>query len=71
LTSSRGWKALLLAVRQHLEEGGLAGSVRSAQADTIAVIYLPGDVLQEHPVAERLREVGKLNQRGGNVKGSF
>ena len=60
-----------IVAREHLEEGGLAGAVRTAQADTIAVIYLPGDVVEQYPVAERLREVGKLNQLGGNVQVSI
>jgi hypothetical protein len=32
---------------------------------------LPGDMVEQHPVAERLREVGKLNQLGGTFKRSF
>ena len=53
----------LLETGQHLEQRGLAGAVRAAQADAVAVADLPGDVLEEGPDAEGLGEVCELNQR--------
>ena len=41
---------------QHLEQRRLAGAVRPAQADTIAVADLPGDVVEQRAVAEGLGE---------------
>ena len=40
---------------QDAQERGLAGSVRSAQADAVAVADLPGDVFEQHAFAEGLR----------------
>ncbi len=45
---------------EHLEQRGLAGAVRSAQADAIAIADLPGDVLEQGLLAERLGDVLKL-----------
>ena len=44
----------LFDARQHLEQGGLAGAVRSAQADALAVVDLPRDVVEQDAVAEDL-----------------
>ena len=37
---------------EHLEQRGLAGAVRTAQADAIAIADLPGDVVEENALAE-------------------
>ena len=37
----------------HPEQRGLAGAVRTAQADALASRDLPGDVVEQHAVAER------------------
>src|SRR6185436_4258779 len=50
-----------LEVGQHLEQGGLAGAVRSAQSDTITVPDLPGDAIEERAIAEGLGEFAELN----------
>ncbi len=50
---------------QHLEQCGLAGAVRTAEADAVAVTNLPGDVVQQDAVAEGFGEVGKLNHSLG------
>ncbi len=42
----------LVEARQHLEQRGLAGAVRAAQADAVAVPDLPGDAVQEGADAE-------------------
>jgi hypothetical protein len=57
-----GARVGLVEPRQHLEQRGLAGAVRPAQADAVAVADLPRDVIEQHAVAERLGEVGKLDQ---------
>src|SRR4051812_42561865 len=54
----------LVEAAEHLEQGGLAGAVRSAQADTLAVSNLPRNVVQEDAIAEGLGKVGKLNHAG-------
>ena len=38
----------------HLQQGGLAGAVRPAQADPLAIGDLPRDVVEEDAVAEGL-----------------
>ena len=53
----------LVEAREHLEQRGLAGAVRSAQADAIAIADLPGDVLEQGLLAERFRDVLKLEHR--------
>jgi hypothetical protein len=52
----------VLQAGQHLEQRGLAGAVRAAQADAVAVTDLPGDVFEERPDAEGLGDVCELNQ---------
>ncbi len=47
----------LVEAGEHLEQRGLAGAVRPAQADTVAVADLPGDVIEQGAVAEGLGEV--------------
>jgi hypothetical protein len=42
----------LLVARQHAEQRGFSGAVWSAQADTLAVVDLPGDAIEQDPVAE-------------------
>ena len=44
----------LVDARQHLQECRLAGTVRAAESDTLAVVDLPVDGIEEHAVAERL-----------------
>ncbi len=43
------------------EERGLARTVRSRQADTITIVDLPGDVVEQDTVAESFRQAGKLD----------
>ena len=45
----------------HPQERRLAGAVGAAQADALAIGDLPRDVVEEHAVAERFREVLKLD----------
>jgi hypothetical protein len=45
-----------------LRSVGLAGAVRAAQPDAVAVANLPGDVLEQGPDAEGLGDVCELNQ---------
>ena len=53
----------LLEPGQHLEQRGLAGAVRAAQADPVAVPDLPGDVFEQGADAEGLGDVCELNHR--------
>ena len=46
----------LVEARQHPQQRRLAGAVRSAQADAIAIADLPGDVLEQGLLAERFGE---------------
>ena len=55
----------LVEAGEHLEQRGLAGAVRPAQADAIAIADLPGDVLEQGLLAERLCDVLKLEHRAG------
>ena len=48
---------------QHLEQRRLARAVRAAQPDPLAGLELPGDLVEEDPVAERLVEVGDVEHR--------
>ena len=50
----------LVEAGEHLEQRRLAGAVRAAQADAIAIADLPGDVLEQHLLAERFRDVLEL-----------
>ena len=52
----------LLEAGEHLEQRGLAGAVRAAQADAVAVANLPGDVFEEGPDPKGLGDVCELNQ---------
>ena len=54
----------LVEPRKHLEQCGLAGAVRPAQADAIAVADLPRDVLEERFLAERFGDVLQLQHEG-------
>ena len=45
------------------QQGGLAGPVRPAQADPIAVADVPRHVIEEHPLAETLRQGRQLDHR--------
>src|SRR5688500_10405282 len=54
----------LVEAGEHLEQRGLAGAVRPAQADAIAIADLPGDVLEEDLLAERFRYILKLQHSG-------
>ena len=51
----------LVQTGQHLQECGLAGPIRAAQPDSVALTDLPGDALQQHAFAERFRKGLKLN----------
>ena len=53
---------------QHLEQRRLAGAVRPAQADAIAVADLPGDVVEQRAVAEGLGEVRELDHASGSTR---
>ena len=56
----------LVEPRHHLEQGGLAGAVRAAEADALAIGDLPGDVVQQDTVAERLGELRQLDHAERN-----
>src|SRR5688572_20047615 len=51
----------LVEAGEHLEERCLSGAVRTAEAYTIAVANLPGDVVEQGAVAKRFGEFGKLD----------
>ena len=55
----------LVEAGEHLQQRGLAGAVRAAQADAVAVRDLPRDVVDQGAVAERFGEVGKLDHAAG------
>ena len=44
----------LVEAGEHLQQRGLAGAVRAAQADALAVRDLPRDVLEQYAFAEGL-----------------
>ena len=46
-----------------VEQRRLAGAVRSAQANALALVDLPGDVLKEDAFAEGLGKGGELDQK--------
>ena len=46
----------LVEAGQHLEQRRLAGAVRAAEADALAVVDLPVDGVEQHAIAERLGE---------------
>ena len=52
-----GARVGLVEARHHLEQRRLAGAVGAAQADAFAVGDLPRDVVEEDPIAERLRQL--------------
>src|SRR5690606_8546935 len=54
----------LLESGEHAPQGRLAGAVRSAEADTLAVVDLPRHVVEQDALAERLGETGKLDHAG-------
>ena len=41
---------------EHAQQRGLAGAVGTAQPDAVAVADVPGDGVEQHPVAEALGE---------------
>ena len=47
----------LLEAGEHLEQRGLARAVRAAQPDALLVIDLPGDVVEQDALAERLAQL--------------
>ncbi len=49
----------LVEAGHHAQQRRLARAVRPAEADALAVGDLPGDVVEENAVAERLGEVGR------------
>ena len=51
----------LVQARQHPEQRRLARAVGPAQADALAIVDLPGDRVEQHAVAERLRQGGQLD----------
>ncbi len=60
----------LVQPRENPQQRRLAGAVRAAQADTVAVGDLPGDVVEEDAIAERLREAGELNHEAALASGT-
>ena len=50
---------------QHAEQGGLAGAVRAAEADAVAVGDRPGHVVEQDAFAERLREAWRAGSCAG------
>ena len=52
----------------HPEQRGLAGAVRAAETDALAVRDLPRDVVEEDAVAEGLGEFGELDHRGAGSR---
>ena len=59
---------------QHLEQRGLAGAVRAAQADALAVVDLPADGVEQDAVAERFgesRRAGSTRYRALFAEGSW
>src|SRR5262249_46248136 len=51
----------LVQPRHHAQQRRLAGAVRSAQTDALAIGDLPRDVVEQHAIAEGLGQVRKLN----------
>src|SRR5688572_488505 len=47
---------------EHLEQRRLAGAVRAAQTDALAIVDLPADVVEENAIAERFGEGNELDQ---------
>ena len=54
----------LFETRQHLQKSRLASAVRPAEADTFTVVNLPAHRPEQHAIAERFREGGKLDHDG-------
>ena len=52
-----GARVGLVEPGHHLEQRRLAGAVRTAQADALAIGDLPGDVVEQNAVAEGLGEI--------------
>jgi hypothetical protein len=52
--TARVW---LVEPGQHLEQGRLAGPVRAAEPDAVAITNLPGDVIEEDAIAEGFGEI--------------
>ncbi len=46
----------LVEPREHLQQRRLAGAVRAAQADALAVVDLPADGVEQDAIAERFAE---------------
>ncbi len=46
---------------EHLEQRGLAGAVRAAEADPFARADLPGHTVEQDTLAKRLAELGELD----------
>ncbi len=53
---------------QHPQQGRLAGAVRAAQSDALALADLPRHVVQQNPIAEGFRQVCELNHRQGRAR---
>ena len=51
----------LVDAREHLQKGRLAGAVRAAQPNPLAVVDLPRHRIEQDAVAEGFGECGKLN----------
>ena len=60
-----GARVGLVEPGHHLEQRRLAGAVRPAQADALAIRDLPRDVVEEDAVAEGLGEVRELDHVNG------
>jgi hypothetical protein len=58
------WPVGLVDTGQDAEQGGLSGAVRPAQADPLPIADLPGDMVEQDTVAERLVELRELDHWG-------
>jgi hypothetical protein len=54
----------LLEPGQHAQQRRLAGAIRAGQSDALAVGDLPGDRVEQHPVAEAFRQGYELDHAG-------
>jgi hypothetical protein len=60
----------LVDASQHLEQRRLAGAIRAAQADALAIVDLPVDGFEQDAIAERFGEGGELDHLWTNVSGT-
>ena len=52
---------------EHPQQRGLAGAIRAAQADAIAIADLPRHLIEQDPLAEGLCEGLQLNHAGSQL----